>query len=1623
MHGRGGENGKRSRFMWSVPTRSTPVTRITADSFCKDGRKISVGDCALFKPPQDFPPFIGIIRWLALKKENNLQLGVNWLYRPAEVKLCKGILLDAPPNEVFYSFHKDEVPAVSLLHPCKVAFLPKGVELPVGVSSFVCRRVYDIANKCLWWLTDQDYIDERQDEVDKLLRKTRIEMHPTVQPGGRSPKPIHGPTSTSQLKSGSDNMQSANPFASQAKGKKRERSDQGTLPVKRERLSMTEDCDSPQFKTENSLKSEISKITENSGGLVDPEGAEKLVQLMQPDRAERKMELISRSMLVSVIAATEKFDCLSRFVQLKGVCVLDEWLQDFHKGKIGDGSPKDGDKSVEEFLLVLLRALDKLPVYLHALQMCNIGKSVNHLRSHKNLEIQRKARGLVDTWKKRVEAEMNVIDTKPGSTHGVSWPSRSRIPEVSHDGNRIPGGSTDVVVKSSVTQLSASKTGSVKPVESDFSAKSTSSSPGTTKSAVSPASGKEGHPRVAVGSTTSDLPSATAREDRSSSSSQSHNNSQCIGKEDPKSSTAGSVTANKVSGGSSRHRRSINGFSGPAVSGGQRETGSSRNSSVHRNSASEKLSVSGFTCEKALDAPNVEGNGHKLIVKIPNRGRSPGQSAGGGSVDHPSNMNSRASSPMLSEKQDQSDRNSREKIDADRAATAYDVNAESWQSNDVKDLLTGSDEGDGSPAAIPEEERHKSGEDAVKSKFDFDSLLKLAEVSRAASSSPGNELKSGKSHGTSFSSNNALVERYGKYSEANTSVGDDVRMNLLASVAAGEMCRSDLISLTDSPCRNMPMVEDSSMGDDAKSKTSHGNNVDQELGRSADDAHHLSKQTSGGISGDGKTSSSIRELAPTEGHEYHSSPSELQTAAEPRLEVKERSDELRGAASVAVSLASAGEMVLASEGIKHLHDEASADKVGEDKVSDVPPSVELEKKAVEGLSSNASSDMAAENKNDGNEGVGGGDHTEQLPSPGKVHSEHLERSDKDRLHDSVLSKDLPSETVDELNGGKADEVGSRSHVGQAGKQKSDYGTSSAPSNENQVLAGLCSAVIDQKSEGMQANVECKDVLDHCSVGVVPQKGSPALATMELEQHIMSRGSKMSGFGVGEAEVSASTPAESSSFTAVEASNTGTKLKFDLNEGFFADEGKCGEPINLGGPACSASVHLKMFPFPVPSVSSGLPASITIAAAAKGAFVPREELLRSKGEVGWKGSAATSAFRPAEPRKALEMPLGTIKTPLPDSTAGRHGRPVLDIDLNVPDERILEDMTFRNSDQEVASTSDHGNNRDLVQNRAMGAAAVRSSGGLVLDLNLVDEASDMGHYSTRSIRAVEAPLLPLKPSSTSGFPKGEVRRDFDLNNGPSVDEASVEPFLFSQHGRNILQSQPPVAGLRMNNAEMGTFSPWYPSGNTYPGFRFPSTLSDRGEHPFPIVATGGPPRMLGPPTGGTPFSSDVYRGASVLSSSPAVSFPYPVFPFGSSFPLPSATFSGGSTTYMDSSSGGRLSFPTVNSQPLGPASTVSSQFPRPYVVSLPDGSSDVGIDNSRKWMRQGLDLNAGPGNVEAEGRDETLALGSRQLSVARSQALAEEQARMYHQVAGGVLKRKEPEGWDTENVRYKQSSWQ
>ncbi|KAK4375641.1 hypothetical protein RND71_006318 [Anisodus tanguticus] len=1435
-------------------------------------------------------------------------------------------------------------------------------------------------------------------------------MHATVQPGSRSPKPLNGPMSSSQLKSGSDNVQSSvASFPSQVKGKKRERGEQGSESIKRERSVKSDD-------SESVLKSEISKITEE-GGLVDCEGAAKLVQLMQPDRVDRKMDLTSRSMLASVVAATDKFDCLARFVQLKGLPVLDGWLQDVHKGRIVEfNNSKDGDISIEEFLLVLLRALDKLPVNLQALQMCNIGKSVNHLRQHKNMEIQRKARSLVDTWKKRVEAEMNVIDSKSGSNQAVTWPSKSQLHEASHSGNKNPGGSSDAT-RSSVTQFSASKTTSMKPTPVETSMKPASSSPGPIKQASSPSSGKVGQPRVsAFGS--SDVP--LAREDKSSSSSQSHNHSQSFsGKEDARSSTAVSMSSIKISSGGSRYRKSINGGPGSSVSGGQKESSTNKSSSLHRNPTTEKLPQSAMSGEKMVDVPAVEGGCQKLIVKISNKGRSPARSVSGGSYEDPTTiMSSRASSPVLSEKNDQLDRNSKEKSDAYRSNVTFDVNAESWQSNVLKDVLTGSDEGDGSPVAVLEEERSKTAGEGRKS----------AEVAKPASSSSGTELKSGKLHGASFSSMNALIESCVKYSEANTSMSlsDAVGMNLLASVATEEMSKSERVSPSVSPQGDSPSCTadalksksspvDSSSGDHSGRNDADANDDKEKQFIAASTSWsegklHANRSEVTEFTRDRRPSSSPSEETTT-GECFNSSCTDSQTAGDLKSDVNEKLGEMAKSAAAPCSVSEKGSD---GEQSKQLHEEkvvstkrldsvldgelgGHGSSIVEDKVAYALVSVEDLKRPVEVSASKFEGDK----END--------DSTELKPPLAVAKSKSTERSDKEELQqsgrDSIAGK-----------GGQFDEIDAN-NANQSEKTNSDKKTVDTSVIEDKAVSepNLARRNLIKDEPRAENNISTHD----SDSGIFAKKETPGFSNAEVDKYVESRESKYSG---AEAD---RTKGETSSSSAAAAPDSALKMKFDLNEGFISDEGKYGEPINSTGPGCLSNVRI-MSPstFAVSSVSSSLPASITVAAAAKGPFVPPEDILRVKREFGWKGSAATSAFRPAEPRKAPDMQSSSTTISVSEASTSKHGRPPLDIDLNVADERIFEDINSQDCSLAIGSAVDHITNLVSSKNKHSGSPAVRSSGGLDLDLNRVDEPNDVGQCSLSSIHRLEGVVFPAKASSSGGLPTVEVRRDFDLN---SIDDSSVEQPLFHQSHQGNMRSQLNASSLRMHNPEMGNLSSWFAPGNSYSTMTIPSILPDRGEQPpFPIIQSGAP-RLLGPSAAASPFSPDVFRG-SVLSSSPAMPFPaspfqYPVFPFGTTFPFPSGTYAVGSTSYIDSSSGGRLFTPPVNSQLLGPVGAVSSQYPRPNMVALPDANSNGATDHNRKRSRQGLDLNAGPGGVDLEGKEESVLLVSRQHSIAGSQALADEHGRMYH-VAGNLLKRKEPDGgWDSESFRFKQSSWQ
>ncbi|KAG2326971.1 hypothetical protein Bca52824_009699 [Brassica carinata] len=1481
------ESHHHHRLMFTPPSRlissvegSSSLSLSSSSSFSKDGRRISVGDCALFKPPQDCPPFIGLIRLLIPEKAEGggkLTLRVNWLYRPTELKLGRGVLLEAQPNEIFYSFHEDEIPAASLLHPCKVTFLPRGVVLPSGVSSFVCWRVYDVMNECVWWLTDKDYIDERQQEVDKLLCKTRSKMHTTLQQGGRSPRSMNSPT-TSQ-------------------GRKRERADHSSESVKRERTSRIDDSGSGSLRTDSSLKSEIARITER-GRLVDSEGVERLVQLMLSERNEKKTDLIGRSVLASVVAATDKFDCLSRFVQLRGLPVFDEWLQEIHKGKIGDASsPKDNDRSVDDFLLILLRALDKLPVNLNALQTCNIGKSVNHLRSHKNSEIGKKARSLVDTWKKRVEAEM---DAKSGSNQGASWPGRSRQSEVSHSG-RHSGVSTDAA-KTSVSHLHPSKPVSVK-IPSDYSMKSATTSPSSTRSDPSPGTG--------------------------------------------------------VAAVNDGHKRSTSAL--------HREVGLSRSSSSQRTATFEKVSPSTLTPERTLDVPVAEGCSNKLIVKLPKRGRSPAQCASGGSFEDHAAGNSRAPSPVPSENHDQFD-----EAHPDEVAGSPSVNA-----------------GDEHAKAVTE-----STKVAVKS------------ISPAL----GDDVKTAKRHGGSHSSMNALIESCVREANACMAGADDVGMNLLATVAADEMSKSPVASPLSSDGLQSGQVEakDPTIVDNDQHVSSSGEELaavktvnDSKPGdideNSDSEIEELQRLVDQCLESNENSDDVSPTAVPTSGiGENMSDDCDSGVVSDLKTEVISSTDQVAGTVKrIENSVLSKCRAIGTSQNADSLHAEHSHLEAVGDSDKEEKPKVILSSELVNKVGNVASvlsefaKDTSSKNVDRSMTNVCGvNDHKADVKTVADTVSDTAERVETSvpgecktielcpKVEDSVAVAYSPSVVVGEI----------KKELKPKGMAVYVDGLVQEKIQTDNKKSKPVTAATNGEVEHVEASHKSIEVEKGCDTMIGPRAVLPKVA----EGSKRPSGSRVSGADGDEAEECTSVAKDVSAVPASAGPEMEARIEFDLNEGFNGDDTRNGNSNNFSGSLPSTHTPLQ---------TSRLPASITVAAAAKGAFVPRDDLLRNKATVGWRGSAATSAFRPAEPRKVqgvVPLSMNNASSFDASTTAGKQTKMFLDFDLNVPDERVLEDLVSQES-----------------------ANPTNSSGGLDLDLNRIDDQTDMNNYTMNSGHQVNSSFQQANVSSGA-------RRDFDLNDGPSVDDVNVESSMaFGQNSRSGLTSQPMISGIRMNAENMAAgFSSWFPAANNYSAMSIPHALPERGgDQPFPVITSNGPQRMVGPTSGVSSFAPDMYRGP-VLLSSPAVSFPptafqYTGFPFGTSFPLSSSNFSGASTPYvMDSSSSGRLGFPQVNSQMLSQGVAIPSNYPRPYVVNLPNGSGSGGVsdnNNSAKWFRSGLDLNSGPGGHETDGRDEATLVQQRQLS----STAKDDQARMY-QMSGGALKRKEPEGgWDG----YKQSSWQ
>ena len=99
----------------------------------------------------------------------------QWFYRPEEAeRKGGGSWQSRDTRELFYSFHRDDVPAESVMHKCVVHFVPIHKQLPNRKQhpGFIVQKVYDTVERKLWKLTDKDYEDNKQQEIDELVQKT-----------------------------------------------------------------------------------------------------------------------------------------------------------------------------------------------------------------------------------------------------------------------------------------------------------------------------------------------------------------------------------------------------------------------------------------------------------------------------------------------------------------------------------------------------------------------------------------------------------------------------------------------------------------------------------------------------------------------------------------------------------------------------------------------------------------------------------------------------------------------------------------------------------------------------------------------------------------------------------------------------------------------------------------------------------------------------------------------------------------------------------------------------------------------------------------------------------------------------------------------------------------------------------------------------------------------------------------------------------------------------------------------------------------------------------------------------------------------------------------------------------
>lgn len=411
-------------------------------------------------------------------------------------------------------------------------------------------------------------------------------------------------------------------------------------------------------------------------------------------------------------------------------------------------------------------------------------------------------------------------------------------------------------------------------------------------------------------------------------------------------------------------------------------------------------------------------------------------------------------------------------------------------------------------------------------------------------------------------------------------------------------------------------------------------------------------------------------------------------------------------------------------------------------------------------------------------------------------------------------------------------------------------------------------------------------------------------------------------------------------------------EFDLNQEVFNDDtDQLATPVSL--PVSVVSVSR-------PAASSGLPVTP----------------LQFEGALGWRGSAATSAFRPASPRKVPDSDRTLSSGGNSDSSKQRQD--FLDIDLNVAE-------TGEETRKQNLGSSFPRSGEFLVE------SGQRRSGGLKLDLNCVGDDVDAPASDLRIEGLFNNQNSYSASPACSSSSRQTLARNIDLNDRPYVqgDASDQGPGKYFQNASAY--GGPP-------NTDASVIS--------IMGTRVEVSRKD-----FALHASSLPNGRTVEPAG---MGATLGRTGDILGMSSAVSYhPTPFFGYNGLTPgpgpVPTISFSSmyepsGSIPYMVDSRGA-----AVMPQIMGPMSAVppSSYAHQPFIMGMADAQlAPNGVAHSRPKF----DLNSG---LSDSG-------GLKQFLFPGHLRSVEEQLRQPSSSGVGA-KRKEPDcpdGWEGYLLSYK-----